>query len=562
ISKNELLGIHKCWPQYSSLSDILLSQYPGNTPGYHQIQFPEVNITLILMIGDITLMLDNMLAKMDAWYLDGFAPSKNPDMWSAEICKKISSLSHIGTTFSTFTAAGFVRRNLQTAGFNVKKTSGFGKKREMLSGEVISPEKNQIIPPWYKLRKNTFSASRKKLTVVIIGGGVAGLSCAMALAKKDIKTVLIESSDKLGSGASGNPAGIVMPRINADLDSVSRFYINCFETAVHSYNLLKNEFSELQWSQNSVLQFESPERLEKISRLSLPDSLLSIVDKNTASFLAGVKLEKDAIYFPQAGVINPSQLCETMALKAGNYLQVIFNKTVDRLEKDDSSWVVIGEDNNEIHRAENVIIANAFDAARLLNTTSLTVRSERGQLSYLPTSDKSKSLKAGLCGDAYIIPPQNSVHVIGATYGDTTPVIKPDDHIKNWQGANSLLVDSLTDAGSISTGRVSFRAVTQDHLPVVGPAVDEAFYNLNYAELHHGKPQKNYADGMYTDGLYITSGHGSRGLVSCIGAANYLASLINGDPILEAAETVALTHPARFMIRSFRKKRVFDKASG
>ncbi|MDH3325421.1 MAG: tRNA (5-methylaminomethyl-2-thiouridine)(34)-methyltransferase MnmD, partial [Gammaproteobacteria bacterium] len=340
ISKTELLDIHKKWPQFYDLSTTLMSQYPGNCPGFHRLHFAEQNITLVLMVGDVCDMLGKLQSNMDAWFLDGFSPSKNPDMWSENVFNKIARLSNSGATFATFTAAGFVRRNLQSVGFTVNKSPGFGKKREMISGMLVNSTKGECTSPWYSLAKVKSNRSRykQKAPVVIIGGGVAGLSCALSLAEKNIKSILIESGETFGVGASGNPAGIVLPRINANMDLVSQFYISCFETATYHYNELKNKFPELQWFQNGVLQFESDERLAKLGQLLLPSSLASVVDSKTASKIAGVDLDKSAVYYPQAGTINPFQLCEILAAAAGNNLQTLFSNTVHSLTKEDNTW--------------------------------------------------------------------------------------------------------------------------------------------------------------------------------------------------------------------------------
>ncbi|MDQ0321314.1 tRNA U34 5-methylaminomethyl-2-thiouridine-forming methyltransferase MnmC [Pararhizobium capsulatum DSM 1112] len=70
----------------------------------------------------------------DAWYLDGFTPSRNPDMWSASLMQRIYDHTVNQGSFATYAAAGFVRRNLQAAGFSVERRKGFAGKREMLCG--------------------------------------------------------------------------------------------------------------------------------------------------------------------------------------------------------------------------------------------------------------------------------------------------------------------------------------------------------------------------------------------------------------------------------------------
>ncbi|BDA79677.1 hypothetical protein LPTSP3_g26070 [Leptospira kobayashii] len=97
----------------------------------HRTQFH-----LHVYFSDVITTLGDWKEKIDAWYLDGFSPAKNPEMWTAEVFQKIKSLSKEGTSFATFTAAGFVRRNLESVGFRVEKQAGFGRKREMLVGGI------------------------------------------------------------------------------------------------------------------------------------------------------------------------------------------------------------------------------------------------------------------------------------------------------------------------------------------------------------------------------------------------------------------------------------------
>ena len=87
------------------------------------------------MIGDVNESLPKLKGVINAWFLDGFSPAKNPDMWQASLFESMAKHSHSETTFATFTSAGEVRRGLQHAGFEVSKAPGFGKKREMLFGQ-------------------------------------------------------------------------------------------------------------------------------------------------------------------------------------------------------------------------------------------------------------------------------------------------------------------------------------------------------------------------------------------------------------------------------------------
>lgn len=121
-------------PQFNFISSELISEYAELESGLNQFNLAERRILLDLRVGDVATQLLQINDMADAWILDGFAPAKNADMWSAEVFEHMARLSRINTTFATFTSAGAVRRGLQAVGFDVKKQGGFGKKREMLSG--------------------------------------------------------------------------------------------------------------------------------------------------------------------------------------------------------------------------------------------------------------------------------------------------------------------------------------------------------------------------------------------------------------------------------------------
>ena len=120
------------WPCLADLKRSLLEQYPPPREGVHDLRFDTVRLSLIQ--GDAALWLPRWSEPVDAWFLDGFSPKKNPDLWAPEIFAQVARLSRRGTTLSSFTAAGQVRRNLARAGFAMEIFPGFGRKRHMLRG--------------------------------------------------------------------------------------------------------------------------------------------------------------------------------------------------------------------------------------------------------------------------------------------------------------------------------------------------------------------------------------------------------------------------------------------
>lgn len=134
LCSSDLSRAYALWPQFTAVSAELLQQYKTLQSGTNHFSIAGGRIQLSLQVDDIALALPQLTQKADAWFLDGFAPAKNAEMWAADVFAHIARLSHIGTTFATFTSAGLVRRGLQEIGFEVEKRVGFGKKREMLCG--------------------------------------------------------------------------------------------------------------------------------------------------------------------------------------------------------------------------------------------------------------------------------------------------------------------------------------------------------------------------------------------------------------------------------------------
>ncbi len=91
-------------------------------------------VRLEVHFGDANDVMPTLEMDVDAWFLDGFKPSSNPEMWSEAVFAAMGRMSHVGSSFATFTAAGFVRRGLEAAGFEVRKVPGYGRKREMSVG--------------------------------------------------------------------------------------------------------------------------------------------------------------------------------------------------------------------------------------------------------------------------------------------------------------------------------------------------------------------------------------------------------------------------------------------
>jgi len=203
------------FPDLSEFAAPLIESWPGPVRGIHRRHFGAVTLTLIH--DDIVPALASQAFKADAWFLDGFSPAKNPQMWSPAIMAEVAGLTAPGGMAGTFTVAGAVRRGLSEAGFTVARKPGFGRKRQRL--EAVMP--------------GTPARPSRPQIPTIIGDGIAGASIARAFARRGITPHMIADPDHIA--ASGNGAALIKPRFDLQDNPASRFFLSSFLYARHAY---------------------------------------------------------------------------------------------------------------------------------------------------------------------------------------------------------------------------------------------------------------------------------------------------------------------------------------
>ena len=241
LSPEQLTQALALWPELSALAKQLLAQYPLPLPGAHTLYWPDERISLTLYFADIATALPELSGPVHAWYLDGFAPARNPDMWCDSLYLHMSRLSQIdeppmATTVATFTAAGEVRRQLQGAGFSVQKQTGFGRKRDMLAGVYTQSQgpKASIYShskPWLVLPRVPHSQK----TIAVIGAGLAGCFSARSLAERGFK-VQVFDPEGIAQQASGNAQGGIYLKLSAGDSAIhTDFYLSAYQFALKSF---------------------------------------------------------------------------------------------------------------------------------------------------------------------------------------------------------------------------------------------------------------------------------------------------------------------------------------
>jgi tRNA 5-methylaminomethyl-2-thiouridine biosynthesis bifunctional protein len=519
------------WPSLDGLSAELLNQYQHLSEGMHRLVFDQGRVVLTLMVGDATLALSQLYAQVDAWFLDGFAPSRNPEMWQPALFTQMARLSHAETTFSTFTSAGVVRRSLIEAGFTVNKVKGYASKREMLCGQFVGMPKAQC------------KGMRK---AIVIGGGIAGCTTSHALAMRGWQVRLIEHHTEIAQEASGNPAAILYPRLAMQATLMSQLSLAGF---LYSNRLIKRLTLDIDTANPCgllQLAFDAREaqRCEAVTEQALPTDIVRHVNKEQASEIAGITIKHDALHFPDAGWVKPKALCQIL-LKHPN-IQAMFSKHALRLEKSGELWQVWDAE-TLLDEAPVLIMTAANETLSFAQTAHLPLQPVRGQISLAPATPESRQLRAVVCTNGYVSPAVDDQHCIGATFSpdDTLLDIRKEDHAENMTMLNAI---SPTLAHSLEAnplqGRASLRAATPDYLPLLGMVLDADVL------IHHPPKHYNKAPVLpYLEGLYANTGHGSKGITQAPLCAEILASAICGEPLPLASNIVAALDPNRFLLR-------------
>lgn len=526
------------WPELGHYSTALLSEYRQVVPGWQRLVFCQGRVQLTLLIGDVLALLPQLNSRADAWFLDGFAPSRNPEMWQDVLFDTMAAFSYKQTTFATFTSAGIVKRGLQAAGFEVRKVEGHGRKRDMLCGCFTRDE----------------GPARQPGRAVVIGGGIAGTASSNALAKRGWQVNLVEQEPALAQHASGNPVGVLYPKLARKDVPLGRLSLAGY---LHSLRLLQQlgldtdthvrcGMLQLAFDQREL------ERCRTIAEQGFSLELLRWVDREQASNLAGIALPYGALHFPEAGWVRPQAYCEALAGHA-NITRMLATR-VTELRQHGNGWQV-WTDEQLLDEADIVVIANAAQAASFTQTRHLPLEQVRGQISRLQHIEGAPVLHTLLCTDGYISPLIDGGYCLGATFvpGDTTTSVRDEEHEQNLEMLKHM-APSLYDAlmPQAPTGRAAVRCTSPDYLPLVGPVLDAA--------LLEAKPPRytaNPASSLpWLPGLYMNTGHGSKGLTTAPIAAEMLASAIHHEPAPVDSELLAALDPNRFVLRKLGLKRL------
>jgi tRNA 5-methylaminomethyl-2-thiouridine biosynthesis bifunctional protein len=501
---------HARWPELSAWSEALCGVWPVRMAGLQRANLPELGVSLTFAVGEVTEALGSLEGAVDAWFLDGFSPAKNPQMWTPEVFAHLARLSAPGARLGTFTVAGAVRRGLTEAGFTVRKAQGFGHKRDRLVG-VRAPPDTPESPPQTPLRAplETPVAHPSQGRVAVVGAGIGGVLAALALQARGVAVTLIEA-DEPGSGASGNPLGLVMPRLDATDGPLSRLLVSAFVHAVRFYKDLPADL----WETVEVAQLTTSDVEVRRAAKVLADPPLDADWLGALPGEAGL-CHRNGLILKPAEVVR--HLAERFVSGGGKLLKA----EVTDLRRAGDRWRVA-----ELE-ADAVVLAAGAATARLDQAQVLPLVGRLGQVDWHADTGPPLARTSG----SYVLR-AGGIMLYGATFGPDPggpPCPTPEASAENRASLAALAADLAEGLPAGTHARAGVRATLPDRLPLVGPMPD--------------------ASGAVIPGLWVLGGFGARGLAWAPLLAELLADLMTGDPpsVPEAARK--LISPLRFAAR-------------
>ncbi|WP_085629741.1 bifunctional tRNA (5-methylaminomethyl-2-thiouridine)(34)-methyltransferase MnmD/FAD-dependent 5-carboxymethylaminomethyl-2-thiouridine(34) oxidoreductase MnmC [Pseudomonas sp. R16(2017)] len=554
LSPADLERALSLWPELTTFADQLLKRYVAIHQGFQRIVLDNGRVTLTLLIGDALEQLPQLDARIDAWFLDGFAPAKNPDMWTAELFAELARLAAPGATLSTFTSTGWVRRLLNAAGFKMKRTPGIGHKWEILRGEFLGWPAQVPAPapdkPWFA-RPAPLTGERRAL---VIGAGLAGCASAASLAARGWQVSLLERHGAVAQEASGNPQGVLYLKLSAHGTALSQLIVSGFG---YTRRLLESLQRGTDWDGCGVLQLAfNDKEAERHAQLAaaFPPDLLQWFDQPEAQDRAGIGLAHGGLFYPEGGWVHPPALCQAQAAQPN--IELLRHHEVLELRKVDGQWQAFDGD-RLIASAPVVVLAGAADVRRFAQSAELPLKRIRGQITRLAQTPQSQALKTVVCAEGYVAPARLGEHTLGASFDFNSDDLTPTaaEHLGNLAMLDEISAD-LTARLNIPgqdvshlQGRAAFRCTSPDYLPIVGPLADREAFAHAFAALARDARQVPQVPCPWLDGLYINSGHGSRGLITAPLCGELLAAWLDDEPLPLPKAVAQACHPNRFALR-------------
>ncbi|MGB3290301.1 MAG: tRNA (5-methylaminomethyl-2-thiouridine)(34)-methyltransferase MnmD, partial [Burkholderiaceae bacterium] len=396
-----------------ALAAQLVEAWPPLLPGMHRLEFEQGALTLTLAFGSVARLAKQVSAGVDAFFLDGFAPRVNPDMWSRPLFGQLARLARPDATVATWCCAGEMRRSLRDAGFLVSKVHGFGSKREMTVARLR---------PGMGRKEAVADADD---AVLVVGGGLAGAGVAQALALRGRPVTVLDPVFQAGLGAShrGHLAAGLSPVISPDDDIRARLSRAGVLRAMQRWQGLQGDARPLPCG--TLERVSGPEdaarRRLALDTLRFPGDWVRWLDAVEASERVGLRLPCGGVWFERGQLVQPVPLLEALLSMPG--VSCLPQSVAGLRRGAAGAWIALDAQGREIARAGNLVLANAAQAPGLLaGIPGLPLMGKlagmqrlTGQVAYF-SGGAAASARAIVAGDGYWLPALNGICTGGSTY--------------------------------------------------------------------------------------------------------------------------------------------------
>ena len=524
LNKADLIRALNVWTELKPLAEKLIQQYPLPIAGCHRLSFPEERFSIDLWLGDAQDIFPTIpkTQTVNAWFLDGFAPSCNPDMWQANVLDHMVRLSDFGTTFASFSVAGVLKRGLKQHGIQISRPRGFGHKREMLKAIWLdtSQTETQSQDSETTIAAPPKSETSKQRKIAIIGAGIAGLSSAWAFAQRGHQVTIYEQNEPL-SGASGNPLALLNPKLCPIEQAHEHLMTLSWQHALNFYPQFK-AFRPIQVQQIALKNADELSGLVE----QYPEKVLSANTKQADNSIP--QTEFPSLTLHQAGAVSPHQLRDEILQHANIRIEKV---KISRLESTDSQ-VTLWQDQQIIAITDHAIVCCAKQSAELFENYPV-LKPIRGQVSWVENSQRPLALDQAYSYGGYCMQLDTAQLILGASFypnRDDAEVLT-EDHVHNYELIHNVFPKYAQGLPSVDTwqGRASVRAQSLDYLPLVGKI-------------------QNFGQ------IYTFAGLGSKGFLFAPLCSEILAALILGELCPVPQSLLDKLNPQRFQKKLKAKK--------
>ena len=530
LSKADFIRALNVWPELQPLAQQLIEQYPLPIAGCHRLNFPEDRFSIDLWLGDANVVLPVIVKTkaVDAWFLDGFSPACNPDLWQDNVLSHIVRLSDYGTTFASFSVAGILKRGLSGHGITIALPPGFKHKRQMLTAIWNPPEakdhqvlKSKTAETEQSESINSASAFKQR-KIAIIGAGIAGLSCAYAFAGRGHQVTIYDQSAPL-AGASGNPLALLNPRLGRIEQSAEHLVTLAWQYAIPHYQKFK-AFHPIQVNQLALKE---------------DDDLLELAEQYPHGVFAekvnhsDLETEFPSLKLLQAGTVSPHQLRDQILAHPAIQFQqaeIIELKTESNVQVIDSKQQCLGE-------FDHVIVCAALNSKNFAEQFP-KLKPNRGQVSWVNNVNQPLQPEQAYSYGGYCMQLDEQHLILGASFyphRDDDEVLL-EDHVHNYSLIHSVFPNYAQSLPPVETwqGRASVRTQSPDYFPLLGKIQPDAE-------------------------IYTFTALGSKGFLFAPLCSEVLAAQVLGEACPLTSYWVNKLNPRRFIKKVKPKKPYYQK---